>query len=179
MEDQSYPPNQEQYSGQLIPLLLTRNNLVPPCENCEEFKEICQDNHLHVKSCIHCFKEYAYCFCNQVCHKVTPGGISKYNYEYIICNNEECEFIGVKCTTCLCLCKIFVSKKGNLFWGCSNNDQYNLHRYYPKVFTFLQVLCDLCCFGYVDLLFLSRKVSDFFQKLTQDSESRFNQISIK
>ncbi|UZO01927.1 uncharacterized protein OCT59_020433 [Rhizophagus irregularis] len=56
---------------------------------------------------------------------------------------------------------------------------HNLHRYYPKVFTFLQVLCDLCCFGYVDLLFLSRKVSDFFQKLTQDSESRFNQISIK
>ncbi|GES80725.1 hypothetical protein GLOIN_2v1790329 [Rhizophagus clarus] len=121
-EPQRYPSNQEQYSGQLIPSSLTRNNLVPPCENCKEFQEIRQDNHLCVKSCIHCFKEYANCFCNQVCNKVIPGGISKYNYKYIVCNNEECEFIGVRCTTCLCLCKIFVSKEGNLFWGCNSNE---------------------------------------------------------
>ncbi|GES94433.1 hypothetical protein GLOIN_2v1790329 [Rhizophagus clarus] len=77
--------------------------------------------------------KYAYCFCNQVCHKVIPGGISKYNYEYIVCNNEECEFIGVRCTTCLCLCKIFVLKEGNLFWSCNNNNQCNFFKQHVLV----------------------------------------------
>src|SRR5947208_193902 len=91
---------------------------------CDEFQEIRRDTWQNsVRSCINCGKEYAYCFCNKICHKVTPGTIIKFNYEYLTCDGEECDYLGVRCTTCQKLCDILISKDENkMFWCCKTQD---------------------------------------------------------
>src|SRR5688572_6346516 len=154
-EYRRYPGNQEQYHGQLIPrsnsdrlqssLDSTGLDLTMSCTNCEEFQEIRRDAlQLRVKSCITCSKDYAYCFCNEICYKVTPGQRTEFNYEYLTCDKGECDYLGVRCSNCRKLCKILVSKDENkLFWCCkSNNNQ--CHFFKQHVVTSLRNHIESC-----------------------------------
>jgi len=91
------------------------------CEPCDEFQIIVRDA-LYIKYCINCGKEYACCFCNEICYEVTPGSITRNKYEYLTC--ENCDYLGIRCTVCRKLCKIYVSKNDSkLFWGCKTSEQ--------------------------------------------------------
>ena len=69
-----------------------------------------------VKVCQACRKEFAYCFCNNLCKEITS---SKGHY-YLTCANDQCMQIAIRCQYCKKLCNIYVSKSNkNLFWGCS------------------------------------------------------------
>lgn len=141
-ENRQFPGNQEEFYQTSFDL---------PC-NCDEFQEIRKDN-LRLKSCIECSKEYAYCFCNEVCNNSTTGSISKHRYEYLTCDKEVCEFLGVRCSDCRKLCTIFVSKDDNsLFWGCNNKDY--CHFYKQKVVHSLRNYIKSC----LDLFFINEEI---------------------
>ncbi|CAB4434574.1 unnamed protein product [Rhizophagus irregularis] len=92
------------------------------CINCEEFIKI-----LRAKSCKTCSKEFLYCFCEKLYHKVTKGSIENFKYEYLTC--DECDYLGVRCTYCGKLCKIYTSKADcSLFWSCRNHDQCHYYK---------------------------------------------------
>lgn len=158
-ENRRYPSNQQEYFGQILSITMS-------CAECKEFQEIGRENlQLRVKSCTICSKEYALCFCNEVCLKTTPGSITKFNYEYLTCDNGGCDYLGVRCTNCQKLCKIKVSKDNKLFWYCkSDNQQCNFFKQHVVVslrnhvdsckdilFINADILCRLI-FRYVDNL---------------------------
>ena len=157
-----YPNNQQDYYGPLI-----QSN----CVTCEEFQEI--KIQPRVKSCINCSKEYAYCFCNEICYKVTPGSITSYNYEYLTCNKRKCDYLGVRCTACRRLCTIFATKEETkLFWGCKNENECHffkqnvvdsLRNHIESCNSILSINVDVWCkliFRYVDNL----KFTDILNK---------------
>jgi hypothetical protein len=136
-----------------------------------------QNNQTHTTSVD--FVDCENCFCNELC-KITSGSIIRNNYEYLTCDKKECDYLGVRCTSCRNLCNIIISRDTStcrLFWGCqrsnNNNCQFfkrdflvSLTNHVPNCENILSINANVLCkyvSKYVDKLQFTNILKRFFE----------------
>ncbi|HJT85636.1 MAG TPA: hypothetical protein VJ697_14235 [Nitrososphaeraceae archaeon] len=95
------------------------------CEPSNTFIESKNNLPIKVYVCIKCLNEWTTCHCRNLCKLIEGDSGSK----YLVCSNNMCTFITLKCKKCNNLCiverSIRVENPGRLFWICRSKMHTN------------------------------------------------------